>query len=137
MKTLLIAFAVFWSPVLLADDTLINVPGIIGKSEAAVAEVVGQPTECTSTKHGRKCIYKKAETEIIFIKGKADWITIEGIDTLPFNKNTLRSIGIMAKAPSFTNDFTIRWEPLQGIRSISLFGVGSNADYFYIKAYTE
>ena len=137
MRALLIAFAALLSPVLLADDRLIDVPGIIGKSEAAVAEVVGKPTECTSTKHGRKCVYEKAETEIIFIRGKADWITIEGIDTLPFNKDTLNSIGIKAQTPSFTNDFTIRWEPLQGIRSISLFGVGSNADYFYIKAYTE
>jgi hypothetical protein len=137
MRAILIAIAVLSSQVLLADDTLIDVPGIIGKSEAAVAEMLGQPTECTSTKHGRKCIYEKAETEIVFIKGKADWITVEGIDTLPFNKNTLGSIGIKTQTPSFTNDFTMRWEPLQGMRSISLFGVGGNADYFYIKAYTE
>ncbi|RJG11109.1 hypothetical protein D3879_15730 [Pseudomonas cavernicola] len=137
MKALLIAIAVLSSSALSADDTLIDVSGIIGKSEAAVTKVIGQPTECTSTKHGRKCTYEKAETEIVFIKGKADWITIEGIDTLPFNKNTLSSIGIKAQIPSFTNDFTMRWEPLQGMRSISLFGVGSNADYFYIKAYTE
>ncbi|WP_324733712.1 hypothetical protein [Pseudomonas paeninsulae] len=137
MKALVIAIAVLSSQVLLADDTLIDVPGIIGKSEAAVAEMVGQPTECTSTKYGRKCIYEKAETEITFIKGKADWITVEGIDTLPFNKSTLGSIGIKAQTPSFTNDFTMRWEHLQGMRSISFFGVGSNADYFYIQAYTE
>jgi hypothetical protein len=137
MRALLIAIAVLSSPVLLADDILIDLPGIIGKSESAVAEMVGQPTKCTSTKHGRKCIYEKAETEIVFIKGKADWITVEGIDTLPFNKNALSSIGIKAQAPSYINDFTMRWEYLQGVRSISLFGVGSNADYLYIKVYTE
>lgn len=137
MRALLIVIAALSSPALLANDKLIDVPGIIGKSETAVAEMLGQPTECTSTKHGRKCTYEKAETEIVFIRGKADWITVEGIDKLPFNQGTLGSIGIKAQNPSFKNDFTMRWEPLQGMRSISLFGSGSNADYFYIKAYTE
>lgn len=137
MRAILIAVAILSSPELLADDAIIDVPTIIGKSEAAVAKIIGKPTECSNVKHGRKCSYAKAETEIIFISGKADWITLEGIDTLRFNKSALNSIGIKPQAPSFTNNFTMRWEPLQGMRSVSLFGAGINADYFYIKVYTE
>ena len=121
----------------LAGEVIIDVPALVGKSKADVAKVIGEPISCGSSKYGEKCEFKRADTEIVFIKGKADWITIEGLDDKPFSNSTIELLGFKSQSPSFTNSFTKRWEPLQGLKSVSLFKGSKNADYVYIKAYTN
>ena len=120
-----------------AGEVIIDVPAIVGKSKADVSKIIGDTISCGSSKYGEKCQFKKAETEIVFIKGKADWITVEGLDDKPFSDSTMQLLGFKAQSPSFTNSFTKRWEPLQGLLSVSLFKGSSNSDYAYIKAYTK
>ena len=120
-----------------AGEIVIDVPALVGKSKADVAKIIGEPISCGSSKYGEKCQFNKAETEIVFIKGKADWITVEGLDNKPFSDSTIQLLGFNAKTPSFSNSFTKRWEPLQGLLSVSLFKGSRNSDYAYIKAYTK
>jgi hypothetical protein len=120
-----------------ASDAVIDVPALVGKSKSQVSGLIGQPTSCSSSKYGEKCQYEKAETEIVFINKKADWITVEGLDDKPFSDSTITFLGFKPQKPSFSNAFTMKWEPLQGLRSVSIYKGGANSDYAYIKAYTK
>ena len=119
------------------SSTLIDVIKIAGKNQSQVAEILGKPSNCSKSKYGQKCSYSVAETEIVFIKGKADWITVEGIDNVPFNRNALKSIGLSPTKPSFKNNFTLRWSSIQGLKQVSVFKGATNSDYAYIKAFTK
>lgn len=120
-----------------AVEIVLDVPSLVGKSKAGASKILGEPISCSSTKYGEKCQFKKAETEIVFINGKADWITIQGLDDKPFADETIQLLGFKAQKPSFSNSFIKRWEPLQGLVSVSLFQGSENSDYAYVKAYTQ
>lgn len=116
---------------------LIDVLKVVGKNPLQVSEVLGTPTGCAESKYGRKCAYSIAETEIVFINGKADWITVNGIDNVPFDNEVLTSLGIKPKAPVFKNSFTLRWTSIQGLKEVTVFKGVKNSDYAYIKALTK
>ncbi len=120
-----------------ADDVLVDVRALAGQSKDDVASIMGTPLQCSKSKYGEKCAYELVETEIVFIDGKADWITVEGIDDAPYSNDTIELLGLESTAPSFENAFTKRWDSVDGFRSVSLFKGASNADYAYIKCYTE
>lgn len=119
------------------SSTLLDVTEIIGKNPEQVSELLDPPISCSDSKYGKKCTYDLGETEIVFINNKADWITIEGIDDIPFNKEALKNVGINPTDPTFKNDFTLRWESIQGMKKVSLFKGALNSDYIYIKAFTK
>ena len=118
-------------------EAIVDVTKIAGKSQKDVAAYLGKEISCGKSKYGEKCQYKKGETEIVFIKGKADWITVEELESVPFSKSALRAIGLKVTRPSFKNNFVLKWEPIQGLRSVSIFKGASNSDYAYIKVKTE
>mgnify|MGYP005857358815 CR=1 FL=1 len=118
-------------------EAIVDVTKIAGKSEKEVSSYLGKPSSCGNSKHGTKCKYKKGETEIIFIKGKADWLTVEGIDHIPFSKSALSAIGLKEERPSFSNNFILRWNSIQGLMEVSIFKGASKSDYAYIKVKTK
>ena len=116
---------------------LIDVTKIAGKSLGEVNKIIGVATKCIDSKYGKKCTYALAETEIVYINGKADWITVEGIDDIPFDSAAIESIGLPTIKPTFKNSFTIRYSGIAGLREVSLFKGSNNSDYAYIKAFTK
>jgi hypothetical protein len=116
---------------------VVDVTKIVGKSQTEVAKLLGQPSSCSKSKYGKKCIYAKGDSEIVFINKKADWITIEAIDNVPFNKDALKSIGLKPAIPAFKNNFTLRWSNISGLGEVSIFKGAKNSDYAYIKAFTK
>lgn len=116
---------------------VVDVTQIAGKTEAAVSAYLGAPSDCGKSKYGKKCQYSKGETEIVFINGKADWITIEGMDSIPFTKAALTALGLKVRHPSFSSDYSLKWNSIQGIGEISIFKGGSKSDYAYIKVATK
>ena len=135
-KILLIALTTFTASIAQAAP-VVEVLEIAGKSESEVAAYLGAPSSCGKSKYGKKCQYAKGETEIVFIKGKADWITVEGIDSIPFSKSALAAIGLERASPSFSNNFTLRWNNIQGLMEVSLFKGAAQSDYAYIKTKTK
>lgn len=61
------------------------VTALAGKSEKEVAEVLGKPGTCSKIKNGPKCEHKDGQLEVVFIKGRADWITVNGLGKVPFS----------------------------------------------------
>lgn len=120
-----------------AASSVFDVLAIAGKTKQQVGSALGTPQSCSTSKYGEKCSYAKGETEIVFINGKADWITIEAMDQVNYSGAAVTSLGFKAAKPTFQNNFTIRWEVIQGIKEVSVFPVGSMVDYAYIKVSTK
>jgi len=135
-KLLFVTLAILTTNIAYAEP-VVDVLKIAEKPEAEVANYLGSPSACDNSKYGKKCQYAKGETEIVFINGKADWITIEGIDSIPFSKSSLIAIGLKESDPSFSNNFTLRWHAIQGLMEVSLFKGTSKSDYAYIKVNTK
>ena len=118
-------------------EPILDITMIAGKLESDVAAYLGSPISCRDTRYGKSCQYTKGETEVVFIQGAADWITVEGIDEIPFNSAALEAIGLDETSPSFSNAFTLRWNSIQGIREVSIFQGARLSDYAYIKVTTQ
>lgn len=137
MRIIMLGILLSFASLKAYSETIIDVLAIVGKNKTEVSTLIGAPSSCSQSKHGEKCQFSKGETEIVFIKGKADWITIEAIDNVPFGQVALETIGLKSLSPSFKNSFSMRWSELGGLYEVSLFKGEKNSDYAYIKAYTK
>ncbi|MGR9014682.1 MAG: hypothetical protein ACU83U_13670 [Gammaproteobacteria bacterium] len=61
-----------------AVEVLFDIPKIAGKTEAEVEVLLGEPVFCSKSGATINCSYRDNEIEIVFIDGKADWITVYG-----------------------------------------------------------
>jgi hypothetical protein len=115
---------------------IVDVPKIAGKTQKDVATVLGEPTTCETVKQGKKCFFKLGETEVVFISGKADWITVEALDTAPYSDEALPLLGLEKGTAAFSNESTMRWETIPGLLEVSIFPGQGGVDYAYIKTST-
>jgi len=123
-------------------ERIIDIKTIAYKTPAEVEKVLGKPesTEavngypCEGVKGCKEMKYKSGKYEIIFIKGKSTWITINNIKDLTGADNAIEAIGLKNIAPpSFKNPgVTIRWIMLYGFEEINFF-----PDYALIKVFSE
>ncbi len=124
------------------SQTVISIPDIAGKTPQEVAKILGESTAKEVVNPSRapcpcdKLTYKNGQIEIVFIKGRADWITINNMNDAAYSKNSLPMIGIAVKDPDFSNSNVMRWSKLNGLQEISFFPSGQNIFYIYIKAFT-
>lgn len=117
-------------------STIVNVPDIAGRSKDEVANVLGDPVSCENVKQGTKCLFTPGDTEIVFISGKADWITVEGLDSAPYSEEVLPLLGIAKTRAALSSDYTMRWDDIPGFLEISFFPGQTGVDYAYIKTTT-
>lgn len=125
-------------------------PRIILKSPDEVHAALGKPdSPCEKGKYGLKCVYQRGQVEIVFIKGRADWITYHNPPNVGFYPAALLHLGV--NCPTDVGKFTvggdaIRWSgTCAGLSSAQLFpGEGTapvegdfrRLGYVYIKAAT-
>jgi hypothetical protein len=124
-----------------AEAKIIDIKTISGKTPAEVSKVLGKPTKIEKSRpSGTGCnpcdkgIYQKGKYEVLFIGGKADWITINGVKA-KFNAAAISEIGLNASATTATSDL-IEWNP-KGFIKVQLHGWDGQSDYFYIKVKTK
>jgi len=126
-----------------ADPVVVDVPAIAGKRPAQVAAILGTPTATeTIRSHGKplpKRIYRNGDVEVVYVDGKADWITVFGQGQLPFGPEVLSALGLPSTPPSFFNPLgVIRWERISGLRTVSVFpNPDGHAHYAYILVNTS
>jgi len=130
-----------------AASSVVNLPGIAGKTMAEVEAVLGKAestekanpsgTPCKENPCD-KAFYQSGKFEILFINGKSDWITINNLSDHELSENNIELLGLPRSAPAFNNPaITIRWEAVEGIKTISFFNNGSGKiDYVNIKVTT-
>ena len=69
-------------------------PRILLKSQKEVSAVLGKPERCSKVKWGDECFYRNSQVEIIYIKGKADWITYNDPPGVGFYPVALTYLGV-------------------------------------------
>jgi len=118
------------------------IQNLAGKDAKNIAAILGKPTTTEKTKYGPKMIYVSLssgmEWEIVYINGKADWFTItpSPLRPVPFNAAAITAIGLQQEQPTSSTLQVIRWENIQGLRSVTFYSGGQNVDYCYVKAKT-
>ncbi|MHC1701816.1 MAG: hypothetical protein AB9900_12745 [Humidesulfovibrio sp.] len=119
------------------------VQNLAGKSPQAVAAILGKPKETEKTKRGPKMTYVSAKSgvtwEIVYIEGKADWITITPSEShpVPFDERAITAIGLPQSTPERLAPSEIRWANVHGLRSVVFFPNGKKVGYCYVKAATD
>ncbi|GAA4028758.1 hypothetical protein GCM10022409_11070 [Hymenobacter glaciei] len=129
------------------SGALINISDIAGKSLAGVEKKLGKPdnvekarpsgTPCTNGEC-KKAFFQGGHYEVLFINGKADWITINNVSGFDLNSGSIKLLGLPSVQPAFTSSSVVRWTNIKGIKEISFFNNGSDKiDYIYIKVKTK
>ncbi|WP_188260873.1 hypothetical protein [Azospirillum tabaci] len=135
-----------------AADPIVNIPTIYLQNKADVQKQLGKPSKCEKIKYGDKCYYKSGNVSVVFINGAADWISVDNI-SIPYNENSLLSLGLAASKATFANEHIIRWDDtfheaaapnasgeteMLMILSLSLFpGKPGEASSVYVKVATK
>ena len=113
---------------------------IAGSSGKEVEVVLGE-AKWEKTKYGPKGVYLDGAVEVVFIKDKADWITVYPTKDLAFKASAIRAyLELADRRPNFGNSYTIRWEKKDGylqIQAIPKQKKKSAVDMLYIKTATE
>jgi hypothetical protein len=131
-----------------APKTIIDLNSIAGKSAADVEKVLGKAESTDKAKpSGTPCedspcdksSYQSGKYEIVFINGKADWITINNLSDYTLDVNAVELLGLPSTSPVFDNPTSvIRWEGVNDIAKISFFSNGAGKiSYADIKVATE
>lgn len=135
---------------------MIDVPAIMGEPRPVVDKAMGKPSKCEATKYGERCTYP-GRHQIVFIKGKADWMTLY-VDA-PLSPGALSTIGFQPEPPDNRLGGDMRWNkgmlspirvpdsmkdivrpgetlyvPVHSVSAIQ--GEGGKVDYIYVKAST-
>lgn len=125
-----------------ANATGLDLAQVAGKPKAAVEKVLGKADSCgtvSPSKVGKvpKCIFQGGKVEIVFIDGKADWITVHE-PGVRFDQDAIAALGLAVRKPDFSNAFTMRWKGIGRYREVAAFaGAGNEVDYLYVRAATD
>jgi hypothetical protein len=97
------------------------------------------PSYSRSVYTAPKGLYLDGAVEIVFIGGKADWITVypQGLEYSP--DAVAKYLGLTWAPPYVSNRFTIRWEGIQGLLEVAAFPQSESSAlvrYLYIQAKT-
>ena len=121
----------------LSAEPRVDITKVAGKDKETVDTVLGSPDSSSTSKYGKKYHYEKGDTEIVFINGLADWITIYDMDDITFSPKALEELGLSVKSPTFKNDYSMRWSGISDLLEVSIFKGTNKCDYAYIKTKTK
>jgi hypothetical protein len=137
MKSLsFFAAAVFVFAGYVSAAPVVDVPQIAGQEPAVVEKALGKGIAGEKTKYGKRLLYKGGKVEIIYINGKADWITVNDLGYLAFDESAPKALGFELRKPTFKNSMVMRWEPAGKLISLSVFELNGRVDYASSKVST-
>jgi len=126
------------------NQIIFNVNEIANKTSEEVNEILGEPTNQQNTKFSLsgtdktvpaiKSTYHDGEFEITFIEGTAQRITYtpkEEIKVPNFAEELLEKVGLEKTMPDYDNEFTTRWEGIEGFYEVSIMKEEENVSYLY------
>ncbi len=126
---------------------VVNVSAIAGKSPEEVEAILGKAESTEKASPGGtpckenpcdKSFYQAEKFEVIFINGKADWITVNNLSDHELNENNIALLGLSPSTPAFSNPNIIRWENDDGIKQVSFLSNGAGKiDYADVKVATK
>jgi len=133
----ILAIAQLGPGALLAQEVVLDVPAIAGKSQDEVAAVLGAPSGRQTTRHSGTTLpmilYRNGNVEIVFVDGKADWITL--YTRLPMRQSSLTRLNLPVREPTWARTgVEMRWEngKVPGVQAVYIF-----PEYVYINVHTS
>lgn len=102
---------------------------LAGQAEIGIRSLLGNPSACEDVQKGRKCRYAQGATDVTYIDGMADWISVEDLAGAPFSAEALARVGLPTNEdPIESTPQLIRWQNLGGFREVTLHaGPGGRA----------
>lgn len=117
-----------------AVELVMDVMQLVGTSEAEVSALLGSPASCEDIHRARLCKYPPDLDEVMFVAGRADMITVQGMGAIAFDEHALEALGLGPAKPDHATDHAIRWESLAGLEEVTVFpGTGNSVRYAYVK----
>jgi len=116
-----------------SNAPLFRIDEVAGKAEAEVAAVLGPPWNCESSKYSRRCSYAPGSTEVVYIDGKADWLTVTALGESPLDDQLLMRVGLKPAKPGTASDEERVWTALAGLREVRAYGTPERAQFLRIK----
>jgi hypothetical protein len=126
------------------NQILFNINEIANKTTEEVNQMLGEPTNQQKTEFrlsgtdeiipAIKSTYHDGEFEIMFIEGTAQRITYnpkEEIKVPDFAEELLEKVGLEKTIPDYDNEFTTRWEGIEGFYEVSIMKEEGNVSYLY------
>lgn len=101
---------------------LFRIAEVAGHSEAELAVVLGPPWDCESSLYSRRCRYAPDNTEVVFIDGKADWLTVRSPGEVAFDASALGRIGLPDRKPDQATAEELVWTGFGGLREVRVVG---------------
>lgn len=116
---------------------MVDVSAIAGKTASEVDRVLGQPSSTETTRNAGRTLpvrlYRADQVKVVFVAGKADWISVYQLDSHPFDSGVLDALGVPNSTPTWSGPAVLRWDGIAGLREISAFPNGSGGtSYAYI-----
>lgn len=132
------------APIVKANDIL-PIKQIAGQSRKQVEQVLGKGAFASNWKDSRagckacpKYLYRKDSVEVIYIGGKADRITVNGLAGYQFAPAVSQGLGLSPEQPGFSNSDVMRWYNYEGLREVMAFNDGQGkVNYMLIKTKAE
>lgn len=115
-----------------ASPVKVDVLKLTGKTVKEVNAFLGQPSSQEKISEGNKLVYEQKEVEVVFTAAKANLISIDNLESVPFTPSAITAIGLPPSKPSFASEAVLRWQNIQGIAEISIFRGQKGCDYAYI-----
>jgi len=127
------------------QNTFLNVTKIAKKSKAIVDAYLGPTNYHTTVNPGNapcpceQYNYKDGKIEIVYMKDVADWITVNNMNTVEFNpESILKALGIPFSNPVIQSKEVIKWNDFNGYDQLSAFPDGKGGvSYVFLKAITH
>ena len=105
-----------------AQEIAFDVPAIAGKTPTQVEASLGVPEQGDPEGRHPRWWYLDQNVEIVFVDGKAEWITLYDMTDIPFARSALRALGLPDREPTFINPRgDLRWNNIPGVKELNVF----------------
>ncbi|MBX6420199.1 MAG: hypothetical protein IRZ06_04200 [Nevskia sp.] len=116
---------------------IVEIPAIAGKTPEELRALLGAPEICETTRYSSRCRYSPGQTEVVFIDGRADWITVADFGETPFAPQALMRLGLPQAPPVARDAEQMQWSELAGLKRVQLVGDGKRIEFARVKARTD
>jgi hypothetical protein len=125
-----------------STDIILDVLALVGRTRAEIDTILGRPEHWEAVDPSRvgpdlKCTYRSGKVEIVFLAGRADWITVDDLQNVDFSPRSIGRFGFPVLKPTVFNPHVIRWTGLSGLLEVVLWpGQGRRCHFLYVKAFS-
>lgn len=113
---------------------VVRIGEIAGRTPDQLKAVLGAPLGCEDSLYSIRCNYSPGATEVVFIDGKADWITVKALGETKLDPAALPRIGLAQTPPAITEPTRLLWSNLAGLREVQAVGDGERVEFIRVKA---